>query len=152
MRDARRQPTQARHNQSTRRDSGLSCRNMEILLALNLSLRNDLRAFGSRYLLPPPTPAPHRCPCELLEQLELEVTVARTRYNAITKGLRPVGCKKKEASRVEIGSSMMITGMREHVSANNRCDTRDRDFPALIRVNGSQRLSVHFEDPPQDRR
>lgn len=59
MRDARRQPTQARHNQSTRRDSGLSCRNMEILLALNLSLRNDLRAFGSRYPLPPPTPAPH---------------------------------------------------------------------------------------------
>lgn len=107
-------------------------------------------AQGTRYRHPPlPLTL---CPCELLEQLELEVTVARTRYNAITKGLRPVGCKKKEASRVEIGSSMMITGMREHVSANNRSDTRDRDFPALIRVNGSQRLSVHFEDPPQDRR
>lgn len=38
---------EAHHNQSPLPDSGLSCRNMEILLALNLSLRNDLRAFSS---------------------------------------------------------------------------------------------------------
>lgn len=37
----------ARHNQSPSPDSGLSCRNMETLLALNLSLQNDLRAFSS---------------------------------------------------------------------------------------------------------
>lgn len=55
MRDAMRQPTQAQHNQSTRRDSGLSCRNMETLLGLiyHCEMIYAPLARGTRYRHPP---------------------------------------------------------------------------------------------------